>query len=229
MSTLSESLATKLPPNYVPVPQKPPVISMVPANSSPAVNLRCILPPFNSDPDTLRQFDNQSTGPKLRIWPSPQQSSSSTTNVQSSGFGAASPSSGGSVASSIVAKAGVITTGVLVPGSPFQTTLQMSESFQLLSVSANGPCEVRIYGTQIAQAFDLGRPIGNPVPPEITSNIITCVTLSTSPFLWGWQNRIGANQNIPQTTTAYVTVLNLNPALTAPVTISIQYIPLESA
>jgi hypothetical protein len=188
--------------------------------------MRFILPPFNADPDSVRQFESNS--PKIRIWPRPQQTGgASTVKTSGSPFGtAASSSSSASV--TLAAKTAVFTTGVLPTGVVYQTTLQLSKSFQLLNVNANGPCEVRIYGTQQAQIFDTPRPTGNPVAPEITQNIISCVTLSDSPFAWPWQDRIGANQDNPQTVAIYVTVFNVVPTSSAPVTVSISFLPLET-
>ena len=169
MPSLSEALSTQLSASkYTAVPTKPPVIAMIPLNSAPANNLRCILPPFNSDPDTLRQFDNVSTGPKNRIWPSPQPlpSTSTVTETVSSG-GSTSSSSSSSSTVTLSPKTITFTTGSLPAGAVTQTSLQMSQSFQALSLSVNGPCEVRMYGTQSAQSFDAGRATGAPVPPEI--------------------------------------------------------------
>jgi hypothetical protein len=230
MPSLSEALSTQLSASkYSAVPTKPPVISMLPLNSEPSNNLRCILPPFNSDPDTLRQFDNVSTGPKNRIWPSPQPLPASSTNT-TTGTAASTNSSSSSSSSTVTLSPKTITftTGALPAGAITQTNLQMAQSFQALSLSVNGPCEVRMYGTQTVQTFDSGRPTGNPVPPEISSNIIVCITFDTTPYDWSFQNIVGVNGANPQTSTIYVTVLNTNPLLSSPVTVSITYLPLES-
>jgi len=232
MPSLSDAIANAKLPNYAPLPAAPMIVSVQPVLTPPTNNMRFILPPFNADPDSVRLFESNS--PKIRIWPSPQQkagiSASATTALIDATLNAKSSSSSSSSSATITlaSKTAVFTTNLLPSGSNYLTSLQLSKSFQLLSITANGPCEVRIYGTQQAQMFDAPRPTGNPVPPEITQNILTCVTLDTPPFLWGWQNRVGVNQDIPQTSTIYVTVFNIVPTSAAPVTVTITYLPLET-
>jgi hypothetical protein len=244
MPSLSDTIAnSKKLSSYTPVIAAPPVQSTIPQVQGPSTNLRFILPAFNSDPDTLRQFDNLSSSTKIRILPRPQPrggktikiTNASGTSTSTSGGSGGSGSggsggsgSGGSGADAILnPKTAVVTTGVLSLGMVAQTSIQMAQSEQLINMSANGPCEVRLYGTQTAQSFDASRPSGNPVQPEIAQNVITCVVLDTAPFLWPWQNRICANQDNPQTATIYVTVIGTNPLSGAPVTVTITYLPLE--
>lgn len=227
MPSLRDALATKLP-SYAPI-AAPPTISVIPMNSFPVTNLRCPLPPFNSDPDTLRQFDNFSIGAKNRVWmPASFSGTVISTAVGTSSFGSTSSSSSSSSSTVLTAKTVVITTGILPAGSSYLTSVQMSESSQLLNLSANAGCEVRLYGTQLAQAFDLSRVTGAPVPPEISTNIISCVTFTSAPFLWPWQSRMATNQDVPQTPAIYVTVLNTVPTSASPVTVTIEYLPLET-
>ncbi len=226
MPSLRDAIANAKLPNYVPAPAAPMAVAVQPPPASANSNMRFILPPFNTDPDSVRQFESSS--PKIRIWPRPQQTGGSTVTKSSSPFGTAAGSSSSSATVTLSPKTTVFTTGVLPGGSNYQTTLQLSKSFQLLNAFANGPCEVRIYGTQQAQIFDATRPTGNPVPPEISQNIITCITMSDSPFAWPWQDRVGANQDNPQTVAIYVTVFNVVPTSAAPVTVSITYLPLET-
>lgn len=211
------------------LPAKPPVLSIVPANSYPAVNLRCPLPPFNADPDSLRQFENQTTGPRNRVWPLPQQSGgASTTTTVTNVVSTSGSSSSSSTTVKLKATTVTLTTGLLIAGVNFQGFVNMSPSFQLLSLGVTGPCEVRMYGTMAAQFADVFRLTGAPVPAEVTPNIISCVSFDTAPYVWGWQNRCGANQANPQTSAIYVSVFNTIPAVETPVTVTIQYLPLES-
>ena len=221
--------------NYVPVPvpSAPPVIATQPAPAPENANMRFILPPFNTDPDSVRLFEG--SAPKIRIWPRPQQkagaaalTTTATGHVTSTSSASAGASSSSSSSSSSTGNLTVqVATGLLVTG--FQGSLTMSKSFQLISLTVSRPCEVRIYGTALAQAQDAYRPTGAPVPPEITSNIISCVTFDTAPYVWPWQNRCGANQSSPQTTTIYVSVINTDPTIQTPVTVTIVYLPLETA
>jgi hypothetical protein len=215
--------------DYVPVPPGPPVISIIPLNSAPAKNLRCILPPFNSDPDTLRQFDNVSTGPKIRVMPRPQpKSSGNTITNKVTNVSAGTVSSTTSGGTTLATNVAVFTTSSLPIGVVQQSSIQLSQSFQMLNIASNGPCEVRLYGTLAAQSFDASRATDAPVPAEVISNIISCVIFDTAPYFWPWQNRIAANQDIPQTAAIYITVIGTNPASSAPVTLTIEFIPLET-
>ena len=226
MPSLKDAIANAKLPNYIPAPAAPTAVSVQPPPASTNSNMRFILPPFNADPDSVRQFESNS--PKIRIWPRPQQTGGPSNITNTATATAVSSSSSSSATVTLLPKTAVFTTNLLPAGSSYQTSLQFSKSFQLITVTANTPCEVRIYGTQQAQAFDAPRPTGNPVPPEISQNILTCVTLSTSPFLWGWQDRCGANQDIPQSSTIYVTVFNVVPTSAAPATVSITFLPLET-
>lgn len=228
MPSLKDAIANSKLPNYVPAIAAPSIVSTQPVLTPPTNNMRFILPPFNTDPDSVRLFESNS--PKIRIWPRPQQAGGTTTKTSAgtSATGASASSSSSAASVTLLPKTAVFTTNLLPADSNYQTTLQLSKSFQLITMTANVPCEVRIYGTQQAQLFDAPRPTGNPVPPEITQNILTCVTLTNSPFLWGWQNRCGANQDIPQTSSIYVTVFNVVPTSAAPATVSIMYLPLET-
>src|SRR5208337_632889 len=214
MPSLKDSLVDAS--GYVLLPAKPPIMAIVPANSSPSTNLRCPLPPFNSDPDTLRQFEDQSAGPKNRVWPIPQQSGGVTNTTITKTVISGSSSSSSST----------LTTGLLV--SAFQGSVAMAKSFQLLSMGVSNPCEVRIYGSASAQAADIYRLTGAPVPPEITANLITCVTFDTVPYTWTFQSVSGVNGSSPQTSMIYVSVFNTIPSSQTPVTVTIQFLPLES-
>ena len=229
MPSLRDAIANAKLPNYVPVdntpvPSAPAAVATQPPAQTATNNMRFILPPFNADPDSVRQFESGS--PKIRIWPRPQQRQGASSTVTSTTSTASSSSS--TTTLSLAPKTAVFTTGSLPAGHIYQTSLQLSQSFQLITMTVNSGCEVRIYGTQQAQLFDAPRATGNPVPPEISQNIISCVTFSTSPFVWGWQNRMGANQDLPQSPTIYISVFNTVPTSAAPVTVTLTYLPLET-
>jgi hypothetical protein len=229
MPSIKDSVATNLS-GYSLVPAKPPIMATVPTNSGPATNLRCPLPPFNSDPDTLRQFENNATGPKNRVWPQPQQTGSTTVATKSvARILPVSPSSSSSGSSGVAGAltTATATTNLLISGTPFQGSINLSKSFLLVNGGVNAPCEIRLYGTAGAQAIDAYRATGDPVPPEISMDIITCVTFDTAPYVWDWQDRCGSNQSSPQTSAAYISVFNTVPSSQTPVTVSIQYVPVE--
>ena len=61
------------------------------------------------------------------------------------------------------------------------------------------------------------------------TGIITDIVFDTAPFVWSWQNRIGANADPVQNTNIYVTVINPSQIVgSASAILSIQYLPLES-
>jgi len=157
--------------------------------------------------------------------PQPKVAGTTTvTNVTQVSSSTATTSGGTSLATSVA----VFTTGSLPMGVIQQSSIQVSQSFQMLNISSNGPAEVRLYGTQAAQSFDASRATDAPVPAEISQNIITCVVFDMAPFFWPWQNRVAANQDIPQTATIYITVIGTNSASSAPVTLTIEYVSLET-
>ncbi len=195
--------------------------------------LRCPLPPFGADVDALRQFEQGAGVPQVRIIPPPFIAPTATTAVAGGQFsgGASSSSSGGSTTVSLQAASVTINVGTLTPGASFSGAISvLKKSFQLLSMSATAACEARLYGTALAQLIDSARGTDVPVPAEVSQNVITPgVIFDTAPFIWGWQNRIGANQDTPQTGTVYVTVINPDPVnIISGLAIVITYLPLES-
>ena len=204
-------------------------------NSNPSI--RCPLPPIGADPDSLRQFEG-STTPKFRVLPLPPQTGSVT--VIKSGGGASSSAASGSggsggsggaggggatggvvqtVSTVIVSLAG--NTAVLVP-------VTLSRSFQILSISANQPCCVRLYGSATARTADAGRGVDAPAPAETTQGLIIDVVFDTAPFVWQCQNIVGANGDPTQSPTAYMTIINPGNAGLSGATVFISFVPLEA-
>jgi hypothetical protein len=217
------------------------------ADGQPRANpaLRFALPPFGADVDSLRQFEG-ATHPQIRLIPVPlPYSFNPSPGTSGPSLSAAAVSlqftnvfqiATTALANSKLALAGggfapvtvPLVTGAIVAGDSFVGSVQMARSFQLLSLTADTQCEIRIYGTALAQSFDNARAADDPVPAEITSDIISSVSLDTAPFAWGFQNRIGANQDTPQAKTIYVSVFNTDVDV-ANINISISYLPLESS
>jgi len=191
-------------------------------------SIRCPLPPFNAGPDTLRQFNEDGSTPHRRVIPLPVQqgggavtiNQTNTTVVQQGG--SVSP-----VSVPLAIKTATFTSGLLAPGNGESATIPMSKSFQLISCSVSGPAEFRLYGDASAQAADSTRPTDSPVPAEILNNLVTNLVFDTAPFVWQWQNRVGTNSQNPQTSNAYITVINSSAILQA-ITVSIVYLPLET-
>lgn len=193
--------------------------------------LRCPLPPFGADVDSLRQFEQGAGIPQIRIIPPPLVMPSTSTGAASGQLASSSSSSSSSSTTvSLTAATVVVNVGTLAPSGVFIGTASiLKKSFQLLYMSSTSAVDVRLYGTSTAQLLDSTRLIDDPVPAEVGENIISDVLFDTAPFTWGWQNRIAANQASPQVATIYVTVVNPSTTDTLiGVAVSITYLPLES-
>jgi hypothetical protein len=239
MPSIAEAVNSNLE-GYAPAAKLPVTYEMI-NNDKPRANpaIRCPLPPFNLDPDTLRQFETGNSSPQIRVLPVPIQTGNTTTIIKSGGFigsigtsssssGSGSGGSGGSGSSNLTLKNVVLTTGSIAVGGSFLGTALMAKSFQLISLTTNQPCDVRIYGAAAIQSFDATRAVDAPVPAEVSDNIIADVIFDTLPFTWGFQNAAGANQDLPQSTNVYVTVLNTGNTTLSPVQVTISYVALES-
>ena len=228
MPFLKDLLAVKSIEGFQPTLKTPPVQGSQP-NQNPY--RRCPLPPFNATPDTLRQFDESGKVPAHRVIPLPVVvagtggSVTNVTNVTTTPSGGGS--SGGGTTPSTLATASVsITVPALTAGQVYQTSVQMSRTFQLIALNAKLVCEVRVYGSAVAQGGDVAR-ITDAAPPfEISQNIITDVVFDTAPFQWNWQNRIAGNADNPQTPKIYITVINPTGVGVGANTISLTYVPL---
>ncbi|PWT75535.1 MAG: hypothetical protein C5B59_08635 [Bacteroidetes bacterium] len=230
MPNLTDSVRGSLP-GYIPAPEKPPLPSVMPGkgigNFGANPSIRCPLPPFNIGPDTLRQFD-QSEGitPKRRVIPLPVQTTVGTGSVVTNTT--TSTSSGSSSSSTtLTAKTVAYTSPILAAGGMDQQVLTLSKSFQLISMVANVPCEMRLYGSALSQAIDASRATDAPLAAELFNNLITNIVLDTSPFIWEWQNRVGVNTDNPQDTNIFITTINTG-STSAQILITITYLPLES-
>ena len=234
MPSLKDTLATSLT-GYSPAPEKPPLPPSVVmpgksgGNFSTNPSIRCPLPPFNIGPDTLRQFDQaDGISPKRRVIPLPVLSQvGGGTTVVNNNTTSTNNGGGSSTVATLAAKTVVCTTPLLTAGQYSAQTLNMSKSYQLISVVANNPCEIRLYGSSGSQAADIGRPTDSPLPAELFNNLVTDIVLDTAPYIWEWQNRVGVNTNSPQSTSAYITVFNTG-AGSAQIQLTLVYLPLES-
>jgi hypothetical protein len=193
--------------------------------------IRCPLPPiFQASPDSLRQFYQGGKVPQTRLLSAVTQSISGGGSNNGGSVTTAVVTSGGSVPgpAPIVEKQAVIKTTVLGPGAQFIGTLpDIGRTFQLLTLSSNIAARVQIYGTAFAQTADLSRALDQPPPAGTTQGIITDIALDTIPMNWNFQNRVGANGDVPQNPIAYMTITNLSGAATV-ITVTLQYTPLES-
>ena len=230
MPTLSQMLAAN-PTGFVPDTEK----SLPPPPPQPGQALggnaaiRCPLPPFNAQVDTMRQFNESGATPTMRVIPLPAATSSGSGNVITNVTATASGGSGGGgTATSLTPSSVVISAPSLSPAQTFLTSAQMSRSFQLLQLSATGRVEVRIYSTASAQASDRLRPSDSAPPFEVMPGLITDVVFDTAPYQWAWQNRIAANADDPTTPTIYITVGNPSPSQgVSATTVTISFLPLE--
>ena len=233
MPPLAERLKTQSLPGYEaasnPTVATPPILpgAALPGNKY----IRCPLPPFSANSDTLRQYNEGGAVPTRRVIPLPtsvREGSGTqiinTTVTNSSGSG----SSSGGTGSSLKATTAFLNVPSLAPQGAFQTTLQMAKSFQLLQVVASAPIEVRLYGNLLAQVIDISR-LSDTAPPFEITGMITDVIFDTAPYQWYWQNRIAANADNPQGLNIYVTIVNPSPTTgTGLSTLAVTYLPLET-
>lgn len=208
--------------DHPPVPIPPP--SEPERKSNPFI--RCPLPPFNSSPDSLRQFNETGKIPTRRVIPLPVQSSGgSQTTVENNTTIIQQGSGGGSSTSPQVATISIPYPALGTDGT-FPTVVQMARSFQLLHISASGIIEVRLYGSAQAQGIDIARETDAAPPFEVSQGIITDVVLDTYPFSWSWADRLGANTETPQSSNIYVTFVSPGEIATDPGNVVITYLPL---
>jgi hypothetical protein len=211
-------------------PAAPPIVEAVAVAGNKYI--RCPLPPFSANADTLRQYNEGGAVPTRRVIPLPLATASgSGTTINnsfvqnSSGSGSGGGSSSGTTLKAVTA---FVNVSPLSPIGVFATTVQMAKSFQLLQVTSSQPLEIRLYGTALAQVSDIARLTDNAPPFEI-NHVITDVVLDTAPYQWSWQNRICANADNPQTTTIYITIVNPSGSVgTSSASVAITYLPLES-
>ena len=234
MPSLSETLRASSPFGYSPAPERPSAPASVVLPSKAAGNfganpsIRCPLPPFNIGPDTLRQFDqSEGVSPKRRVIPLPVQSQigtgGSTTIINTS----SSSGGGGGSTAALTAKTVTYTSPLLPPGASDLQVLTTAKSYQLIGATSTAICEMRLYGSSLAQAADVGRATDAPLPAELLNGLVTDVVFDTAPLLWAWQNRVGVNADVPQDALTFITVFNID-VVPAQIQITILYLPLES-
>ena len=232
MPPLAERLKTQSLPGYAaaenPSVTAPPILpgAALPGNKY----IRCPLPPFSANSDTLRQYNEGGAVPTRRVIPIPNNNGLGSgtqiinTSVTTSGGG----SSGGSSGTTLKAVTAFLSVPSIAPLGTYQTVLPMAKSFQLLQLVSNTALEVRMYGNLLAQVSDIAR-LTDYAPPFETNGIITDVVFDTSPYQWNWQNRIGANADNPQGLNIYITAVNPSPTTgTSLATIAFTFLPLES-
>jgi hypothetical protein len=224
MPALADVLTKGMPEGYVPVEDTPAPPSNPPVDDAQmaSATARCPLPPTFADADSLRTFQKGSSTPQFRIMPLVPQTGGTTT-VTSEGSSSESSSGGGSAVST--ATTASVTVNIPASGAII-TRVAATQAFQLLSISVNAPCCVRLYGNAAAQDTDSSRAIDAPVPAELTQNIVIDLVFDTTPYFWTTQNIVGVNADSPQGTTLYVTVLNPTAAPLSNVTVYITYVPL---
>lgn len=176
--------------------------------------------------DTLIGFHLGGQIPQYRIPTAPTSQSGSTTTTAAATT-VISSSSSTTTNNPPTAAATSATTSVLAPGGQFQGVLHMAKAFVVLTVTVGTAARVRLYGTNIAQIVDAGRPITQGPGFGTEQNIIGDIVLDTPPVVWQAVDMVGANGDNPQSTVVYLTVDNLSNMSTA-VTVSVVYVPIQS-
>ena len=209
-------------PTHSPTPKEPGQVQ----GGNPYI--RTPLPPFNATSDTLRQFNENGKIPARRVIPLPPNTGSngSTTIIQNTSVTSQSGGGGGSTPTTNVVKTVTLNVGTLQPGDIAILTATVSKVAILMIVGSSDLCEVRIYGDPNTQAADQGRATDSAPAFEVTTGLTTDIVLDTDPMIITLQNRTFVNQDVPQTTNLYITVLNNTPGAVTPA-VTITYLPLE--
>lgn len=199
--------------------------------SAPSPRMRTAVPATNADADLINQVGKGGSNPQFRMLPLPPTNGGAVTVVENGGSSSSSgggSSSGGSSTISLLPKTTTISVPALGAGSLAMLSVNLSQSFQILSVASNNACDVRLYGSTAAQTTDSTRSSDAPVPAEATQNIILNVIFDTVPYIWYCQNIVGANGLAPQSTLLYLTVVNASTGPISGTVITIVYVPLET-
>lgn len=194
--------------------------------------LRCPLPPFSTTVDTIRQWNMTGKNPVMRVIPLPTQqgagggAASNVTNVTSTSGGGSSST----VTTSLLPQTIFVNVPALIPGQTFTATLKMSQSYQLLqAVSTNAAVEIRLYSNPLTQTIDISRQTDVQINFVNVEGVISDITLDAAPFIWNWENRIGANADNPQSVNTYATFVNPSQTTGTPATtVIIVFLPLEA-
>lgn len=189
--------------------------------------IRCPLPPFNSSPDSLRQFEENGKIPARRVIPLPAAVSaggSTVINNNTTVTNIGGSSSSGST--TVTAKTVTFNAPILFPGNAATATITLSKVAVLLICGASDLCEVRIYGDPITQTADIARATDTAPAFEVTAGLVSDIVFDSTPLNWNWQNRVFVNQDSPATTNLYITVIN-NTLGTVTPSVTITYLPLE--
>ncbi len=144
----------------------------------------------------------------------------------------APPVSSGSGASGTAAgESSQSITGVLAAGAIENDTLPLGKMLSIYRVIVSGPARIRIYQTSAARAADAGRTNFQIPQPGAPHGVIGDWWLdgsATGPFDFPCSPVVdGQNNDSPQTPSIYVAVTNLA-LVSAAITYTIYYVPLES-
>jgi hypothetical protein len=230
MPPLKDVLTKGLPPGYSPVGETeaaPPPAQQNDDAQFASPRTRCPLPPTNADADSLRTFQKGSSTPQFRVMPLVPPTGGSVTVTTGGGTSSSGSSSSGGSSSASAAKTASVTVNIPA-NSAILTRVTIASSFQIFSVAATAPVDVRLYGSQAVQSSDTARQVDAPVPAELTQNIILDVVFDTVPYFWNTQNIVGVNADSPQSTSLYVSVFNKMSTPLSNITIYITYVPIES-
>lgn len=232
MPSLKSRLRSETPEGYAAQAELPQSTPPVPPEPGRVLGanpyIRTPLPPFNAGSDTLRQFDQNGKTPTRRVIPLPASaiSGGSTTinnNTTVTNNSSSSSSSGGGT---FTAKTATLNLPTLLPGDVVIATLTVAKAAILMILGSSDLCEVRIYGDTVTQSADSVRVSDSAPPFEVTAGLTSDVILDSLPLQWNWQNRIFINQDTPQTTNMYISVLNPTSSAVTP-SVTITYLPVE--
>ena len=140
--------------------------------------------------------------------------------------------SGGSGSSGTAAgESAQIVTGVLAAGAIENDTMPLGKMISVYRIVVSGPARIRMYQTSAQRAADASRSNFQLPPPGTPHGVIGDWWLdgsATGPFNFPCSPVAdGQNNDSPQTTSIYVAVTNLA-LVSAAITVTIYYVPMES-
>ena len=186
------------------------------------------LPPIQASPDSLRQFYLDGVVPQNRLLtPLPlgqvPVGAPPTNTLVINNSSSAPKSTLGTIQQT------ALTTPNLLPLQSYLTTINTSRTFLPIKLTSSAQARIQLYATAAAQLTDSSRPSTTSVGPGTMQGVFFDVTLDTSPFSWLLSfATLCANGDEPQKPLAYVTITNINPLASVPITVSMSYLILEA-
>lgn len=185
--------------------------------------MRCPLPPVSVSPDSLRQYYRGGQLPQTRVMSPPPNIINGA--LTGGGSGNITANSSSSTVVGLKVQQASITTPSLNSGSKFSGIINLGKVFQLVEISSNGVCEVRLYGTLNALQLDSYRSLDIAPSFGTEQGLIVDVALDQPPFTFPLEGICGSNYDNPSNPLGYISIINIGLA-TQVFTVTFSYVSL---